>query len=87
MGEILQAKFTDYTNDDGDYPDVSHISQAAAFPRPKQTIASEAVLIARQKAQEKVFAKKIVLIAFGIMIANNFILPVLDYRQTRSIFV
>lgn len=54
MSELLQARYTDYNNEDGDYPDVSYIVQAQEFPRPKQTISSEAIVLARKKEQEKV---------------------------------
>lgn len=51
MEELLQAKYTDYTNEDVDYPSVSSIKKTGYMPVPKPTIASQGMLAARQKHQ------------------------------------
>jgi hypothetical protein len=54
MGSILQAQYTDFTNEDTDYPSVTSIKKTGFMPVPKATIASQSVLLARQKADEGV---------------------------------
>jgi len=53
IGDILQSKFTNYSNDDADYPNVSSITKTGFMPKPRPTVASEGVLVAREKAKQK----------------------------------
>lgn len=54
MKELLEAKYTDYTNEDTDYPSVTSIKKVGYMPVPKPTHASEVLAETRRKAQEKV---------------------------------
>jgi hypothetical protein len=51
---LIQAEYTDYWNDDADYPDVSIIEKSSGFPRPRPTYSSELIASSRLKAHEKV---------------------------------
>jgi hypothetical protein len=53
MDELLQAKYTDFTNEDTDYPSVTSIKKTGFMPVPRPTIASQSVILARQKAEEQ----------------------------------
>lgn len=52
MDELLQAKYTDFRNEDSDYPNVQAIKTRGYLPVPKTTIASQSIVLAREKAQE-----------------------------------
>ncbi len=52
MADLLQAKYTDFTNEDTDYPSVQSIKNIGHMPVPRPTIASQSVSLARQKATE-----------------------------------
>jgi hypothetical protein len=54
MDELLQARYTDFTNEDTDYPSVASIKKVGYMPVPKPTIASQSITLAREKAEEKV---------------------------------
>jgi hypothetical protein len=54
MSDLLQGRYTDFTNDDTDYPFCASIKKAGHLNDPKPTIASQAGMIARQQAEEKV---------------------------------
>jgi hypothetical protein len=54
MSDLLQGRYTDFTNDDTDYPFCASIKKAGHLNDPKPTIASQAGAIARQQAEEKV---------------------------------
>lgn len=54
IGSILQAKYTDFNNEDADYPSVVSIKKVGFMPSPRPTIASQSQLIARQRKEEKV---------------------------------
>ena len=54
MEDILQGKFTDFTNEDADYPSVRSIKKTGSMPVPKTTIAAQSIIAARQQAAEKV---------------------------------
>lgn len=54
MGELLQAKYTDFNNEDTDYPSVASIKKTGFMPVPKTTHATELIAETRRKAQEKV---------------------------------
>ena len=49
MKDIVQAKYTDLTADDADYPDTSNIMKMSSFPKPIPTKASEILVEARKK--------------------------------------
>lgn len=53
MQELLQAKYTDFTNEDTDYPSVVSIKKLGYMPVPRPTIASQAIIEARKKEEEK----------------------------------
>ncbi len=57
MDELLQAKYTDFANEDTDYPSVTSIKKTGFMPIPKPTIASQSVILARQKAEEQTHKK------------------------------
>jgi hypothetical protein len=50
----MQAKYTNFTTDDRDYPDVKGTILKSAFPKPQSTIASESVAKARKAKEDKV---------------------------------
>jgi hypothetical protein len=54
MQDILQARFTDFANEDTDYPTITSIQKVGHMPVPKPTIASQAPLIARQRVEAAV---------------------------------
>jgi hypothetical protein len=54
MDDLLQARYTDFTNEDTDYPSVTSIKKVGYMPVPKPTIASQSITLAREKAEEKV---------------------------------
>lgn len=53
MDDLLQAKYTDYTNEDTDYPSVTSIKKTGFMPVPRGTIASQAIIHAREEEREK----------------------------------
>jgi hypothetical protein len=53
MGNILQGKYTDFTNEDSDYPSVASIKKVGFMPSPRPTIASQSQAIARTQKAEK----------------------------------
>jgi len=53
MQDLLQAKYTDYTNEDTDYPSVTSIKKTGFMPVPRPTLASTAIIGAREKQREK----------------------------------
>jgi hypothetical protein len=53
MDELLQAKYTDFRNEDSDYPNVQTIKTKGFMPVPKPTIASQSIVLARQQAGEQ----------------------------------
>lgn len=53
MDEILQAKYTDFRNEDSDYPSVQTIKSKGVMPVPKATIASQSIVRARLQKEEK----------------------------------
>lgn len=54
MGNILQGRYTDFTNEDADYPSVVSIKKVGFMPAPRPTIASQSQSVARQRKEEKV---------------------------------
>ena len=54
MGSILQGKYTDFTNEDSDYPSVVSIKKVGFMPSPRPTIASQSQSVARTRQAEKV---------------------------------
>ena len=52
MEEILQAKYTDFTNEDVDYPSVGSIKKTGYMPVPRPTIASQGMIEARHRQEE-----------------------------------
>lgn len=52
MGDVIQAKYTNFATDDADYPDTSNIMKLSSFPKPVPTRASLALVEARQKEKE-----------------------------------
>lgn len=49
--DILQAKYTDFRNEDSDYPAVHTIQKKGFMPVPKSTIASQSIVEARLKKE------------------------------------
>ena len=54
MNSILQANFTNFKNEDTDYPTINSIKKTGFMPTPRPTIASQSIIVAREKAAEKV---------------------------------
>jgi hypothetical protein len=54
MDAIVQARYTNFATDDQDYPNTSVIATKGLMPRPRPTIASESIALARDTAKEKV---------------------------------
>ena len=54
MVDLLQAKYTDFTNDDADYPVITSIQKSGYMPAPRTTHAAELKAHARQEAENKV---------------------------------
>ena len=54
MGSILQGKYTDFTNEDAEYPSVVSIKKVGFMPSPRPTIASQSQSVARARKEEKV---------------------------------
>mmetsp|Transcript_23286 Transcript_23286/g.22441 ORF Transcript_23286/g.22441 Transcript_23286/m.22441 type:complete len:234 (+) Transcript_23286:182-883(+) len=50
---IVQAKYTNFATDDQDYPNTAVIATKGLMPRPRPTIASASVALARDTAKEK----------------------------------
>lgn len=53
MANILQGRYTDFTNEDADYPSVVSIKKVGFMPSPRATVASQSQSIARQRKEEK----------------------------------
>eukprot|EP01034_Spumella_vulgaris_P031883 gene31883-39387_t len=53
MNSILQAGYTNFKNEDTDYPTIVSIKKTGFMPTPRPTIASQAITVAREKANEK----------------------------------
>lgn len=53
FSNIIQGRFVNYANDDGDYPDVSCIKKKGAMPPPKSTVASDLLLKTRKEVSEE----------------------------------
>ena len=53
MEEIIQAKFTNFTNYDADYPSMSGLVDKSALPLPKSTRASTMVAEKSRNDQSK----------------------------------
>jgi hypothetical protein len=53
FGDILGAKFTNFSTEDADYPDVSTVTKKGKLPKPRTTNASDGVIKARMAAKEK----------------------------------
>ena len=51
---IIQSKFTNYTNEDADYPLVTTIKKTGEMPHPRTTRAAQAIIQAREEAAAKV---------------------------------
>lgn len=54
MGSILQARYTDFSNEDADYPNVVSIKKVGFMPSPRPTKASQSQSIARERKEEQV---------------------------------
>ena len=52
--EVMEGKFTDFSKEDRDYPDVKGTIQKVAFPKPQSTVASESMAKARKSKEEQV---------------------------------
>jgi len=57
MGSILQGRYTDFTNEDADYPSVVSIKKVGFMPSPRPTIASQSQSVARTRQAEKVITR------------------------------
>lgn len=53
MEDIVQGKYTDFTNDDADYPIITTIKKTGFMPAPRTTRAADMQVIARKKAEEQ----------------------------------
>mmetsp|Transcript_1439 Transcript_1439/g.2343 ORF Transcript_1439/g.2343 Transcript_1439/m.2343 type:complete len:239 (+) Transcript_1439:223-939(+) len=53
IGDILQAKYTNFANEDSDYPSVVSIKKVGFMPSPRPTIASQSQMVARMRKAEK----------------------------------
>jgi len=53
LTDIIQGKYTNFATDDQDYPNVSVIAKLGLMPKPKPTIASESIAMAREKQRVK----------------------------------
>jgi len=74
MDSILQAKYTNFANDDADYPQIVSIQKTGFMPTPKPTIASQSVTLARERAAEKSQPKHFIMKRFQ-NIPGTFTLP------------
>lgn len=68
MADILQGKYTNYDGEDADYPKVDSIKKVGHMPVPRSTVASQSVIIARQRKEEKVN------INFSFYLFSNYLL-------------
>ena len=66
LTDIIQGKYTNFATDDQDYPNVSVIANLGLMPKPKSTIASESIAMAREKQhlKETMTKKKFVMKKF-----------------------
>lgn len=53
MESLLQAKYTNFANEDADYPVVTSIKKTGFMPTPRPTVASQAIIAARKAQEEK----------------------------------
>jgi len=53
MDSLLQAKFTNFANEDSDYPTIVSIKKTGFMPTPRPTVASTSIIKAREEANEK----------------------------------
>lgn len=51
--DILQAKYTDFKNDDADYPTITSIKKVGYMPAPRTTNAEQKKIEARLKSEQK----------------------------------
>lgn len=58
MDSLLQAKYTNFANEDSDYPIVTSIKKTGFMPTPRPTIASQAIIAARKEQEEKAQPKR-----------------------------
>lgn len=54
MDAIVQARYTNFSTDDQDYPITATITHKGIMPKPRPTLASESVQLARDAVKEKV---------------------------------
>jgi len=52
IGSLIQARYTNFENEDVDYPSITTIKKTGSLPKPKPTRASLSVAEAREKAEE-----------------------------------
>lgn len=64
MDTILQGKFTNYNHEDRDYPSVQSIKKVGYLPDPRPTVASLAVIHAREKKEEEAKPKHFIMKKF-----------------------
>ena len=64
MDTILQGKFTNYNHEDRDYPSVQSIKKVGYLPDPRPTVASLAVIHAREKKEEQAKPKHFIMKKF-----------------------
>jgi len=74
MESLLQAKFTNFNNDDADYPQIESIKKTGFMPTPKPTIASQSITLAREKKAEQDQPKHFIMKRFQ-NIPGTFTLP------------
>jgi hypothetical protein len=53
MKGLMQASYTNFVDDDSDYPDTSNIMKMSSFPMPIPTKASELLMSKRREEKEK----------------------------------
>eukprot|EP01036_Dinobryon_divergens_P025773 gene25773-34354_t len=58
FGSIIQAKFTNFSNSDADYPTITSIKKTGEMPNPRTTRAAQSILKAREDAIAQEIPKK-----------------------------
>ena len=54
IADILQAAYTNFDDDDADYPDTSNIMKMSSFPKPVPTKSSLLMQNARRESEKEV---------------------------------
>lgn len=65
IDSLLQAKYTDFNNEDSDYPVVTTIKKTGFMPTPRPTVASQAIIEARKEQEAKSQPKRFIMKRFA----------------------